>query len=692
MKQTSFRNWLIPVGSIASLAVMLAFIFGVSGCASSARNRYFGKTQAPKDNILRYVAGAEPESLDPQLSNGQPEARLDMALYDGLVEYHPKTMAPIPAIAKNWEISSNVDEFVFHLRDNAKWSDGTPITSRDFLYSFRRGFAPKTLSRSVSLGYFIKYAAAYNGNEVFVKKNGNFLLIKDLEETASEQAVPAPSLGAETEFHKFIRSPDRLTLSGDEKRRAEQIEADPKLQAALAGDAEFVPVTAEDIGVEAIDDYTLRINLRQPAPFFLGLLGHQFFRLVPQQAIEKYGRSWTRPENIITCGAFKVKEIRPYDVYIFERDPNYWDAANVHLNGIEFYPIEEQSTSLNLYKAGSIDAFFNHTVPSSWVDEVRQYNDEYLNFPENATSYYSINVTRAPFNDPKIRQAFSLAIDREKLSSFRKVTKPLYFQTPSGIFPDYDAAMEKVGEEIRKQRNISPDEWEKNRKQFNPEYSRKLLSDAGYPVKQNGKSFTCPAFPADSISLTYNSNEANRAIAEFIQAEWKQNLGIVVPLSNMEFKTYLPFRNSLQYNGFAVTLWSGDYMDPYTFLNLHYGQKNDGGAGFYDPEYDRMLDTANSELDPQKRYEKLARAEYYLLEQRPVIPLMINATNWMKKPFVKGMYPNSGTLHAWKFVYIETDPAKWDTDVENIMRDKDPLFEEQLKNLESTQIRTGSKN
>jgi oligopeptide transport system substrate-binding protein len=160
----------------------------------------------------------------------------------------------------------------------------------------------------------------------------------------------------------------------------------------------------------------------------------------------------------------------------------------------------------------------------------------------------------------------------------------------------------------------------------------------------------------------------------------------------MEFKTFLPFRNTLQYNGFAVTLWSGDYMDPYTFLNLHYGRINDGGAGFYDPEYDKMLDDANSELDPQKRYEKLARAEYYLLEQRPVIPLTINATNWMKKPFIKGMYPNSGTLHSWKFVYIETDPAKWDTDVENIMRDKDPLFEEQLKNLESTQTQTVPKN
>ncbi|MGI9034419.1 MAG: hypothetical protein ACR2GD_00115, partial [Pyrinomonadaceae bacterium] len=163
------------------------------------------------------------------------------------------------------------------------------------------------------------------------------------------------------------------------------------------------------------------------------------------------------------------------------------------------------------------------------------------------------------------------------------------------------------------------------------------------------------------------------------------NLGVTVPLKNMEFKTFLPFRKSLQYDGFAQSLWSGDYMDPFTFLGLHYGQDNDGGAGFYDPKYDAMLDAANSELDPQKRFEKLARAEYYLLDQVPSVPLTISATDWMKKPYVKGMYPNPGTLFPWKFVYIERDPNKWDKNVENIISDTDPLVAEQLRILESTQ-------
>jgi oligopeptide transport system substrate-binding protein len=684
------------IGRACLVSALLVSSVFVSGCASSSNSRYFGRTQAPKDNVLRYISGSEPESLDPHIPSGQPEARILMALYDGLVEYHPKDMHPIPAIAESWEISPNVDEFIFHLRDDAKWSDGTPITARDFVYSFRRGFAPETSSRTASLGYFIKYAEAFNGNQVFVKKNNEFLLAGDFSQKADEPqagaptepktsaAAAAPPFGAETEFRKFIKAPDRLTLDGDEKKRAKQIEANPKLKAAIEN-AEFVPVKAEDIGVEMIDDYTLRITLRQSVPFFVGLLTHQFFRLVPQRAIEKYGKNWTRAENIVTCGAFKIKRIQPYDAYVLEKDPEYWDAANVRLSGIEFYPVEEQTTILNLYKAGSVDAVLNHIVPTSWLDLMREYKDEYLNFPENATSYYAMNVTKPPFDNQKVRRAFSLSVNREILSQFRKTTKPLYFQTPSGIFPDYDKAMETIGEEIRRERGISPEDWAKQRKQFDPEAARKLLTEAGFPVQKNGEGFSCPTFPADKIAISYNTLESNRQVAEFVQNEWKKNLGIEVPLKNMEFKTFLPYRTSLQYEGFAQSLWGGDYMDPFTFLGLHYGRQNDGGAGFHDAQYDRMLDDANAELDPQKRYEKLARAEYYLMEKLPAVPLTIAATNWIKKPYVKGLYPNPGTLHAWKFVYLERDQSKWDANVENIMKDEDATVEQQIKNLESTQ-------
>ena len=662
------------------LVLLLAISSLIGGCKTLSSGRYFGKTVPPKDNVLRYVTGSEPETLDPHVSSGQPEARIYMALYEGLVEYGPKDQQPIPAIATSWEISPNVDEFIFHLRDNAKWSDGTPITAKDFVYSFHRGFSPETLSSSTELGFFIQYAEAFNTGQVFVKKGSDFLLAKDF---GGEDSKPAPAFGPETDFHKFIHAPARLTIDADEKKRAKQLEADPKLKAAVNG-AEFVPIKANDIGVEAPDDYTLRITLRQSAPFFLGLLPHQFFRLVPQKAIEAWGKEWFRKEHIITCGPFKVKDVRPYDALVLEKDPNYWDAANVHLSGLEFYPLEENATILNLYKSGAIDAFLNHTVLSSWIDEVRQFKDEYMNFPEAATSYYSMNVTKPPFNDPKVRKAFALATDRVAVSNFRKVTKPLYGLTPSGIFPAYDKAREKVSEDIRKERGITLEVWAKNNT-FDADLARKTLTEAGFPVQKNGDSYSCPTFPTDTVSLTFNTNENNRAIAEFVQAQWKQNLGITIPLKSQEFKTFLKDRHEVQYIGFAQSLWSGDYMDPYTFLGLHYGFPNNGDAGFNDPKYNKMLDQANSELDPEKRFEMLARAEFYLMEQQPSVPLLTNATNWMKKPYVKGMYPNPGTLLPWKFVYIETDPAKWDKDVENIMTDTDPQVEKQLQELTATQ-------
>ena len=153
---------------IRAAAVMVAIASLLTACTSAAKGKYFGKTVPPAGNVLRYINGPEPETLDPQLSEGQPEARIFTAIYDGLVEYGPKDMQPVPGLAKSWEISPNVDEFLFHLRDNAKWSDGKPITARDFVYSFHRGFAPETVSRTAGLGYFIKYSEAFNGEKVFV--------------------------------------------------------------------------------------------------------------------------------------------------------------------------------------------------------------------------------------------------------------------------------------------------------------------------------------------------------------------------------------------------------------------------------------------------------------------------------------------------------------------------------------------
>lgn len=682
----------------AGLAIIVLASFLIS-CSSQGNGRFFGKTEVPSDNVMRYASGSEPETLDPQFTTAQTDARIEMAIFDGLVEYHPKTMEPIPAIAESWELSKDGTEYLFHLRKTAKFSNGEPITAKDFVYSIRRGFSPELASRNANLGYYIKYSEAYNAHHSFVKDaSGNFLLKSDFEEKKADAPNPnsfavntpanSPSasktetFGTETEFHKFINTPERFSVPSDAKERAKVTDKDAKVKAALEG-KELVPVKAEDVGIEAVDDYTLRIKLYQPAPFFLGLLAHQFFRVVHQGTIEKFGKDWTKPGNIVTSGAYKVASHRPYDEITVVRDPNYWDAANVHLDGIEFYPFDEQTTILNMYKAGRLDATYNHTIPAPWNETVRQYKEEYSLHPEVAVEYYSLSVKKKPIDNIKVRQALSLAIDREALAKFRKTIKPLVDFTPEGIFPKYEEARKKIYTEELAKIGSNLDEW-KARK-FDAEKARKLMVESGFPVEKTGSGYSCPTFPVDVVNITYNTAESNQKVAEFVQAQWKQNLGITVPLKNMEFKTFLPFRSAVEYTGAVRNGWVGDYMDPFTFLNLFYSPQNDGATGWWDPAYDKMLNDANKETDEMKRYELLARAEFYVMQQQIIIPLATAGTSWVKKPYIKGMYPNPGTLHAWKFIYIERDEAKWNVMMDDIMTTADPQVEAQLKQLTATQ-------
>lgn len=631
---------------------LVALSFLAIGCSVAASNDiYFGRVVPPKEQVLRYVTGSEIESLDPQVGTGQPDARVYAALYEGLVEYDPKTTLPIPEIAESWDLNSDSSELVFHLRKNARWSNGEPITAKDFVYTFRRGLSPQLASRNAYLAYYIKYSQGYNTGGSFVRdpKTKEFLLERDFTEDAggaqvsgSDKAPVGENSALDTPFHQFMHSPARFVLSGDEDERKAQLAANPKISDAIK-DKELVPVQATDIGVEAVDDYTLRVTLRQPAPFFLGLMAHQFFRAVPQKTIEQYGDNWTHPEYIVSSGPFKLKEWIPYDRLVVEKDPMYWDAGNVRLKEIIFYPVKDSTTIMNLYKAGEIDAFLNHTVPQAWIDFIRPLKD-YMGTPENGNDYYDFNVRRGPFTDKRLRKAFNMAIDKVAFASWRKTVKPLTGFVPEGIFPGYA--------------NPKGDG-------FDPERARQLLAEAGYPVTKEGGGFACKKFPIDQVELTYNPDGMNSQIAQFIQAQWKQNLGITVPLKSIEFRTFLSLRARGDYKGIARDAWGGDYMDPFTFLNLFYkGAEN--GSGWNDPKYDAMLDQANREGDPQKRYELFAKAEAYMLEEQPVIPLDTPTVNWMKKPYVLGMYPNPLTLHAWKFVYIEYDQAKWDQGTPNM--------------------------
>jgi oligopeptide transport system substrate-binding protein len=626
----------------------------IAGCtAAASKTGFFGKADPPRANVLRYITGDEPESIDPHKTTGQPETRILMALYEGLVEYEPKTMEPIPAIAEHWDENNDSSEFCFYLRKNARWSNGDAITARDFVYSLRRALNPATRARGASLGYYVRYAEAYNSGAVFVRdpQTNTFLLAKDfgsgeqnppLSEQPPAQEYP-PSAQAnmpdrDTPFHRFMHSPMRLTLPGDEKARNKLLAKDGKLQAAVAG-KEFVKVSGEALGIEAVDDYTVRISLAQSAPFFKGLLANQLFRLVHQKTVEQYPERWTEVDHIVSCGPFKLQTWKPYDVLKVVRDPMYWDAANVRLDEIYFYPTPDLPTQLNLYKVGEVDALGNHAVLNAWVETVKTAKD-YMDAPEAASIYLHINTTKAPMNNLSVRRAFDLAINKDTWVKWRKITKPLPGIVPSGIFRDYQNPPAN---------------------KFDPEQARQLLGAAGYPVTKNADgSYSCPKFPADQVEYIFPTLTSNKIMAEYMQAQWKQNLGIVVSLRAMEFRTFLESRANLDYKGFSFGGFVADYMDPFTFLGNFYTPTGDNGTGWWDQKYVDLIDEANRTPDKTKRFELLTKAESLMIANQPIIPLETGAVNWPKKPYVKGMYPNAGSLFAWKYVYIERDPAKWD--------------------------------
>lgn len=647
------KRYFRQVAGAMALASLL--LLSISCKIVDSSSEFFGDTTPPERQVLRYITGDEPESLDPHRSTGQPEARIFMALYEGLVEYDPKDMRPRPALAERWDENQDSSEFVFHLRKNARWSNGDPINAHDVVYSFRRAMAPETRARGANFGYYLKYSEAYNSGAVFVldPQTGKFVLDSDVVpddgraplselsdagkreyKDGNEDKIPAP----DTAFHQLMHSPARLTLPGDESSRGKLLEKDPKLK-ALVENKQFIKVDGKDIGVEAVDDYTVRISLHQSAPFFKDLLAHQLFRLVPKKAVEQFGDRWTQPGNIISCGPFKLKTWKPYDVLTVERDPMYWDAGVVKLEEISFYPTVDLPTAMNLYKVGEVDAVLNHSVISAWIDTVKPKKD-YMDAPEAGSIYININTTKPPMNNVKVRKAFDLAINKDTWVTWKKIIRRLHGITPTGIFPDYPLP---------------------EASKFDPERARHLLSEAGYPVRQRSDGrFECPDFPVAEVEYLFPSATSNKIMGEFMQAQWSQNLGITVPLRAMEFRTFVDARSKLDYKGFSYGGWGADYMDPFTFLGLYYVAEGDNCTGWWDKKYVELLDEANRTSDRLKRYELLAQAENYMLDAQPIIPIETAAVNWVKKPYVKGMYPNAGSLFPWKFVYIERDPSKWD--------------------------------
>lgn len=629
-----------------------------------------------------FVNGAEVSSLDPASVSGVPEGRVMYALYEGLTSRHPKTLAPLPGMADSWHVSPDGVTYTFHIREDARWSNGDPLTAHDFEWSWQRLLHPETASEYSYQLWYLVGAKAYSflpmdvGGErwwfdertyvhlepedgrVRLGVHGFSGLVPGTDEATAALTDVRRALESAGASFRSNPNPEAAAPYGDGWLLEAQL-SEQQLTGALPSAFLPEPEARERlfwprVGAHAEDDHTFVVTLAAPTPFFLTLTS--FYPLMPtHRATWEWARAtypatwqieWIAPENLVTNGPYLLAERRINDRIRLRKNPLYWDADHVAFRTIDILAVEHYVTMLNLYLTGQVD----------WIDRCapnlipRMMPREDFN-PESylGTYFYRVNVNRPPLDDVRVRRALALAIDRraicEKIT--KKGEKPLYSLCPGGLpgYPrpemrhtpfapdlsDYDAAFAADCEE-----------------------ARALLAEAGYGP--GGK--TIP-----SIEIHYNTSESHRDIAEVIADTWKRELDVDARLLNQEWKVYLDTQNTISYD-VSRSAWIGDYPDPNTFVDLFVTGGENNRTGWGNPRYDELVQRASLEPDPAARLGLLAEAESILLEELPILPIYSYVSQNIVNPRLGGFYENVMDDHFPKFWYWRSDEelARWRED------------------------------
>lgn len=511
--------------------------------------------------IIHTSNGSEPRELDPRKITGVPETHIVSNIFEGLTEIDQVTLKPYPGVAKSWEISEDGKTYTFHLRKEAKWSDGKPVTANDFVYSWKSVLEPAFAAEYAYQLHYIKNAKDFNEGK-----------IKDFSQ----------------------------------------------------------------VGVKALDDYTLKVELESPTPFFLFLTAFETLRPVAKHVVEKFeGLEWTKPENFVGNGPFVVSEWKLNAHIKLTPNPHYWDKENVKTSEVWIYPVENQETEERMFFAGKIHLAYE--VPDLKIPLYKKQIAEnpgkyhpYHEVPYLGSYFYRFNTTRKPFNDKRVRKAFALAIDRTLVTD--RVTRagemPSYSFTPPGIAgyePNKYVPQQATAEALNK--------------------AKALLAEAGYP---DGKDFP-------KVEILFNTSDNHRRIALALQQMIKKNLGVEVGLYNQEWKVYLNSEKKLDYD-LSRAGWIGDYADPNTFLDLFVTDGGNNRTGWGNKEYDALIAQAGTERDHAKRLEIFHKAEALLMEEMPILPIYIYTNQYLASPKLKTrtldgkiIDYNSNVMDRWAF-------------------------------------------
>ncbi|MCU0752943.1 MAG: peptide ABC transporter substrate-binding protein [Akkermansiaceae bacterium] len=626
-----------------TLVLSLA-IAALTGCK---RETMVGR--ANREGILLVGNSAEPRALDLQIVTGVPESKILNALFEGLVGDHPsddKAMAP--GVATHWEPNGDLTEWTFHLRPEAKWSDGVPLTAADFLFSYHRMLHPELAAAYAPMLHSILNAEAYNRDE-----RGHILCGLDEQFPTPWEILRKTNFQGDKSIDAGdLANRDFSSLAGDERRRllaakgldrlnALQLRAildDPSLfdwpedvppetrrlviERLLAHAEAGAPDLFEraKIGLRAPDPHTLVVTLREPVPYLPAMTRHTTWFPVPRHVILKFGKmtdrdtKWATVGNHVGNGPFKLYKWRYNHFIEVRRNPYYWDAANVGLNGIRFYPIENAYTETRSFLAGQLHT--TYSLPPDLLEKTRRDYPQYLRTePYVGTVFVRFNTTRPGLDDPRVRRAISLAVNREELCKF------IY----EGFAPA-ETYTPRLGE-YRPPAVL----------RYDLEEAKALLAEAGFP---GGK-----GLPAFSL-LTSRLNAGVDAMQQTFR-----NLGIRVEVQQKDWGSYVAAQQSLNFD-IAMAGWIGDYLDPTTFLDMWTRGNGNNNTGWDSPEYEALLRKAARQSDPQARLAILAEAEGKLMEAMPILPIAWYSRLYLHRPEVRGWHPLVLDNHPWKHVTL----------------------------------------
>ncbi len=493
---------------------------------------------------LTFVLNNEPDTIDPTITNNSFATPFIMNCFEGLVTYD-ETGTVVPGNAESWSSNDDMTVYTFKLREGLKWSDGTPLTANDYVYSALRVLDPATG------GMYVNMISDY--------------VVKGAEYFAGEAA-------------------------------------------------------AEEVGIKAVDDQTLEFSLVAPCPYFVDLVSMWVYFPVQQATIEANGDSWTTKADTYVCnGPFKITEIKMGESYTLEKNENYWNADSVTLEKLTYRYILDLATALTAYENDEVDGV--RTIQSSDLARLLAENVGVQTAGSYGTVYYNINCAAEPYDNPLVRKALCLAIDRTKL--INNVAQIEAVPAFSFYAPGYAVDGKDL---VEGRSNFELSET------ADAEAAKAALAEAGYP---DGEGFP-------TLKLSYYTDDNVKKIAEAIKEMWETNLGITVEISSADWGVFYEDVKAGNYEVAAMG-WSADYVNPMSFLPLLYTDDSNNNSFYSNPEYDALVDQVKTENDPVKFAELVKQADELVSAEYPVLPLYYKSNNYLLKDYVEGVFMTSSS-------------------------------------------------